>query len=158
MSNWNKVNSEMYSLTDGPYHCIVRESGQMYYCEVFRNDDLILVSTVEGLQEAKNTCEIEILADLQKRGLFNVMLTKEMFEESEVEETVIAQIRNRRDVGREKYGTTMEREDLSFIQWLQHLQEELLDAAIYAEKLKREHRKELLSDMIADDENSGLYD
>ena len=29
-----------------------------------------------------------------------------------------------------KYGVTTEREDLSFIDWLQHLQEELLDAAV----------------------------
>lgn len=57
---------------------------------------------------------------------------------NEIEERVIAKIRQRRDAGRRKYGTTMERNDLSFAQWLQHLQEELMDAAIYAEKLLRE--------------------
>jgi hypothetical protein len=30
----------------------------------------------------------------------------------------------------------MEREDLNFLDWLTHLQEELLDAAVYVEKLK----------------------
>lgn len=63
-----------------------------------------------------------------------------MSNEQEIEERVIAKIRQRRDAGRIKYGTTMEREDLSFTQWLQHLQEELMDAAIYAEKLMRELR------------------
>jgi len=58
--------------------------------------------------------------------------------EPEIEEAVVNSIRARRDAGREKYKTTMERKDLTFIQWLQHLQEELLDAAIYVEKLKRE--------------------
>ena len=57
----------------------------------------------------------------------------------EIEETVCELIRTRRDKGRAKYGTTMERKDLDFVQWVTHLQEELLDAAIYAEKLKREH-------------------
>lgn len=55
---------------------------------------------------------------------------------SKVEEKVIKVIRNRYTIGEKKYGTTMEREDLSFLEWLQHLQEELLDAAIYVEKLK----------------------
>ena len=56
----------------------------------------------------------------------------------EIEETVCDSIRQRRDKGREKYGTTMERTDLTFLDWITHLQEELLDAAIYAEKLKRD--------------------
>ena len=32
----------------------------------------------------------------------------------------------------------MERDDLSLQEWLQHLQDELLDAAVYVEKLKEE--------------------
>lgn len=41
-----------------------------------------------------------------------------------------------------KYGVTTERTDLNVLEWLQHLQEELLDAAVYVEKLKQECRKE----------------
>ena len=40
-----------------------------------------------------------------------------------------------------KYGTTTEREDLSFLEWLNHLQEELLDAAVYVERLKQDVNK-----------------
>jgi hypothetical protein len=54
---------------------------------------------------------------------------------SKIEEEVIAKIRQRAETGEKKYGTTMERNDLTFKQWVQHLQEELLDAVIYAEKL-----------------------
>jgi len=54
---------------------------------------------------------------------------------SKIENQVIAKIQARAELGRQKYGTTMERKDLTFRQWVQHLQEELLDAAIYAEKL-----------------------
>ena len=32
----------------------------------------------------------------------------------------------------------MERNDLSLVEWLQHLQEELMDACVYVEKLKQE--------------------
>jgi len=55
-----------------------------------------------------------------------------------VVESVIDQLRTRAEKGKEKYGTTMERDDLSPLQWLQHLQEELMDAAVYVEKLKGE--------------------
>lgn len=76
----------------------------------------------------------------------------------EIEERVIAAIRSRRDAGRAKYGTTMERKDLSFIQWVQHLQEELLDAAIYAEKLKddrQDHRTVMGQGESIDDQRIG---
>jgi len=54
------------------------------------------------------------------------------------EEAVIASIRARREHGLKKYGTSVERTDIDLIGWLQHLQEELMDASIYAERLKRE--------------------
>ena len=40
-----------------------------------------------------------------------------------------------------KYGVTTERTDLNVGEWLQHLQEELLDAAVYIERLKQEVTK-----------------
>ena len=55
---------------------------------------------------------------------------------SKIEEQVIEIIRKRAEAGKEKYGVTMERDDLSLTQWLDHLQEELLDGAIYLEKLR----------------------
>tara|TARA_Y200000002_G_scaffold349835_1_gene326746 strand:+ start:4745 stop:5704 length:960 start_codon:yes stop_codon:yes gene_type:complete len=44
-------------------------------------------------------------------------------------------------VGKEKYGTTLERDDLTKSDWLTHLQEELMDATLYIEKLKRMEEK-----------------
>lgn len=41
----------------------------------------------------------------------------------------------RQDVGIAKYGTTVDRQDLTREQWLQHMYEELLDGAVYAKKL-----------------------
>jgi hypothetical protein len=55
-----------------------------------------------------------------------------------ITEAVVAQLRTRAEAGKRKYGTTMERDDLTLMQWLQHLQEELMDAAVYVEKLKGE--------------------
>lgn len=54
---------------------------------------------------------------------------------SRIEENVIKKIMERAETGLNKYGTTMERDDLSEIDWLIHLQEEVLDAAVYLEKI-----------------------
>ena len=50
-------------------------------------------------------------------------------------ESVIEQFKERSNVGIKKYGVTLDREDLDRIQWLQHLQEELMDATLYIQKL-----------------------
>lgn len=42
--------------------------------------------------------------------------------------------------GYDKYGVTTERTDIDLMGWLQHLQEELLDAAVYVERIKDELR------------------
>lgn len=54
---------------------------------------------------------------------------------SRVEESVISKIRERAEVGKNKYGVTMERDDLTTKEWLVHLQEELMDAVVYLEKV-----------------------
>jgi len=61
-----------------------------------------------------------------------VQAVKEKFEE-------------RSQTGIKKYNTTLERVDLSFIDWLNHLQEELMDATLYVERLKASYAEENLS-------------
>ena len=51
---------------------------------------------------------------------------------------VVLQYAERAQKGFKKYGTTTERTDIDLVGWLQHLQEELMDATIYIERLKRE--------------------
>lgn len=54
-------------------------------------------------------------------------------------EAVREALLSRSRVGVAKYGTTTMRSDLTKEQWLQHLQEELLDAVVYIEALKGEN-------------------
>ena len=54
---------------------------------------------------------------------------------SEIEESVARKIVGRGMVGEEKYGVSMAEEKLSVVAWLTHLQEELMDASVYIEKL-----------------------
>ena len=51
------------------------------------------------------------------------------------ESAVCAKILQRAEVGKNKYGVTMERTDLEVVEWMRHLQEELLDATIYLQRL-----------------------
>jgi len=53
-------------------------------------------------------------------------------------ENVVKQLRDREEEGLRKYGVNTERKDLTSLEWLQHLQEELMDASVYIEKLKNE--------------------
>lgn len=52
-------------------------------------------------------------------------------------ESVIRKYTQRSEVGQEKYNTTLDREDLRAQEWMTHLQEELMDATLYIEKLKQ---------------------
>ena len=54
---------------------------------------------------------------------------------SKIEDKVSEKLLSRAERGFSKYGVTMEREDLTRKEWLIHLQEELLDGAVYIEKL-----------------------
>lgn len=51
---------------------------------------------------------------------------------------VMTKYYERSKLGQEKYGTNLDRKDIDLKGWLNHLQEELMDATLYIEKLKRE--------------------
>ena len=51
-------------------------------------------------------------------------------------QSVKEKFEQRSQTGIKKYNTTLERKDLNFLDWLNHLQEELMDATLYIEKLK----------------------
>lgn len=53
---------------------------------------------------------------------------------------VLTKYYERSKKGIKKYGHTLNRDDLSFIDWLNHLQEELMDATLYIEKLKENEK------------------
>jgi hypothetical protein len=62
--------------------------------------------------------------------------TKEHIPDSIVQ-SVIQQFIERSKMGKEKYGTDLDRTDLKTKDWIQHAQEELMDGILYLEKLKK---------------------
>ena len=53
-------------------------------------------------------------------------------------ESVLDKFKERSEKGIDKYGVTLDREDLSGLEWLTHLQEELMDATLYIERYKKD--------------------
>jgi len=59
-----------------------------------------------------------------------------------INQIVSDKLLKRAEIGKSKYGVTMDRNDLKYRDWLLHLQEELLDGAVYIEKLLHGNRDE----------------
>jgi hypothetical protein len=58
---------------------------------------------------------------------------------SKIIDLIKQDLTQREQKGLDTYGTTVDRKDLTTEQWMQHLYEELLDAAVYIKKLKEDH-------------------
>jgi hypothetical protein len=54
---------------------------------------------------------------------------------SKIIDSIIEDLESREKKGLETYGTTVDRNDLTQEEWMQHLYEELLDSAVYLKKL-----------------------
>ena len=52
-------------------------------------------------------------------------------------ESVIHKFNKRSELGIQKYGTTLDKNLLSFDEWLTHAQEEAMDFVLYLEKIKK---------------------
>lgn len=70
--------------------------------------------------------------------LLYTLYTMSQQEDDTVVASVIRSFQERSRAGQLKYGTTLDRTDLTPLQWAQHMQEELMDAILYLERLKRE--------------------
>ena len=51
--------------------------------------------------------------------------------------SVLSKFVSRAEFGMKKYGTSLDRKDLQILDWIQHAQEEHMDAILYLEKLKQ---------------------
>jgi hypothetical protein len=55
-----------------------------------------------------------------------------------VVDEIVSKFQERSRVGITKYGTTLDRKDLKPEDWVNHIQEELMDAILYTQRLRRE--------------------
>lgn len=75
-----------------------------------------------------------------------------MKQEIEFRDPVVRSVVNkfvgRSDVGFKKYGTTLRDDKSDMFTWLNHLQEELMDAILYLEKAKEEYTDNVQEDLL----------
>lgn len=62
-----------------------------------------------------------------------------------IQDPIVAAVLNkmakRSEEGMKKYGVTMERKDVTTVEWLRHAQEEAMDFAVYLERCIRDLEK-----------------
>ena len=73
-------------------------------------------------------------------------------------ESVVERFKERSEVGIAKYGVTLDRNDLSSLQWMIHFREELMDGLLYLERVIKDKQKEAITEVMKADETLGLYD
>jgi hypothetical protein len=66
---------------------------------------------------------------------------KSEFKPDSIVQTISDRFIERAKVGWNKYGTNLDRKDLSTTDWIIHLQEELHDSLVYSEKLRQDEIK-----------------
>jgi hypothetical protein len=71
-----------------------------------------------------------------------------MKQEIEFRDPVVKRVVNkfvsRSDVGFEKYGITLDNDPSQMFEWLNHLQEELMDAVLYLQKAKETYTDDFM--------------
>ncbi len=76
------------------------------------------------------------------------MNKKEIKFRDPVVERVVDKFVDRSDVGFEKYKITLDKDPSDMFIWMNHLQEELMDAVLYLQKLKENTTEELQEAML----------
>ena len=65
-------------------------------------------------------------------------LLKKKGKKDTIVEAIVDKFKERSEVGIKKYNTTLDREDLTTEQWIDHAIEEAMDMILYLERLKRD--------------------
>lgn len=63
--------------------------------------------------------------------------SNQVYIQDSIVKSVVDKFISRSEFGQKKYGTNLDRQDLSVLDWIQHAQEEHMDAILYLEKLKK---------------------
>jgi hypothetical protein len=69
--------------------------------------------------------------------IFDSSNSRTILKTDSIVDSVIDSFVNRASFGKKKYGTDLDRNDLSLYEWIEHMQMELQDAILYLEKIKK---------------------
>jgi glycosyl transferase family 25 len=102
-------------------------------CKVAEEEDTKIQLHVEEISSKEISTK-----EISSKEISTKEVSSTKYTADSVVNTVIESFIQRSNLGLQKYGTTLDREDLKVLDWIQHAQEEHMDAILYLEKLKRE--------------------
>ena len=112
--------------TNGGYKSLVNKVGDIVYAIEFNSGYKCFV-------------EYESVDDTIKDYLYFSSNEVELFENTDsIVGSVINQFKQRSEVGINKYGVTLDRNDLTTLEWIEHAKQEAMDFVLYLEKLKQQ--------------------
>ena len=82
----------------------------------------------------------------------DILFTKE--DTDSIVLSIVKKFKDRARIGKEKYGTDLDRTDLSLTDWLQHAQEEHMDAILYLEKIKKIIENKIIIEKDSEEANN----
>lgn len=117
------------------------------FCNAFANTEITRTKSGYRVDCSMYCCSMEFRKTKQQAidhwntryvAIADMIATYQPQEEqaSSITQSLVRQLLDRDAKGLSKYGKTLDRDDLTRDEWLQHLIEELLDAAGYAESAK----------------------
>ena len=74
--------------------------------------------------------------------VLRISMHNEEFKPDSVVQAIVDKFITRAKFGRQKYGTDLDRQDLSLLDWIQHAQDEMHDGILYLERIKQELLKQ----------------
>ena len=60
-----------------------------------------------------------------------------IYKTDSIVDSIIDQFVERSRMGKAKYGTDLDRDDLDILEWIEHAKQEHMDAILYLEKIKQ---------------------
>lgn len=84
-------------------------------------------TAVEFIEKAKEIFENKVKPQIKKANTQDTIV-----------ESVVTQFKARSERGIDKYGVTLDRTDLSTLEWINEAQQEAMDFCLYLERLKQE--------------------
>jgi hypothetical protein len=118
---------------------------KMLYDSELRSAPYVLptspMATSSILETPSGQIHIIMDKDLSENAIFSRDSSKKVLSTDQQLDSVVTSVMQkyieRSLVGKKKYGTTLDRDDLTIVEWINHTQEELMDATLYLEKLKK---------------------
>ena len=107
------------------------------YSDLSQDQKIAIIPQIVNSEEICNATDVE-----PREEKIQIMVEElPSYTSDSIVNSVISSFISRSNFGLQKYGTTLDREDLSPLDWIQHAQEEHMDAILYLEKLKTQFHK-----------------